>query len=73
MKAKEFFGEIGPLAHLPRTATATALAPSEVLELSEEKLREIIEKNFHCQKRLSRPLTFDCFSTLQEILKRFSF
>lgn len=42
LRKGDFFGEIGPLSRLPRTATAKALAPSELLEFNSEQLQEIL-------------------------------
>jgi CRP-like cAMP-binding protein len=42
LKDGEFFGEIGPLATLPRTATATALAPTDLLEYSPDQFHKML-------------------------------
>jgi tetratricopeptide (TPR) repeat protein len=63
----DFFGEIGFLSGMPRTATVTAVGPMEVLEIDRDLLSSLIDMNPQVLERLAETSRMRTQDTLDKI------
>ncbi len=69
LRSGDFFGEISFLTGKPRTATVETVEDSVILEVTEEKLREIISQRPHIHDVLQRYSDMRTRGTTEKILK----
>ncbi len=69
LKSGDFFGEISFLTGKPRTATVETAEDSVILEVTEDKLREIISKRPHIQDVLKKYSDMRTKGTTEKILE----
>ncbi len=69
LKSGDFFGEISFLTGKPRTATVETTEDSVILEVTEDKLREIISKRPHIQDVLKKYSDMRTKGTTEKILE----
>jgi CRP-like cAMP-binding protein len=67
LHASDFFGEIAFLTAQPRTATVEAIEESDVLEVEEKDLNELIEKSPRIREVLKRYHEERVKSTLEKV------
>ncbi len=63
----DFFGEIGFLSGMPRTATVTAVEPTHVMEIDRELMSSLIDANSGILERLAETSRMRTQSTLDTI------